>query len=95
MQSQFQLRHWQSQWHPTLKLSCDNALAVRRELNSHVVETKGSSVQWPRDAGTLRGVHFDHAGKLRHRFDNENPGTTFTYEDVDKLVKQLLAEPST
>ncbi len=39
---------------------------------------------------------YDKAGKLRQRFDNQNAQSEqdmFSYDEVDKLVAELLAEP--
>jgi thiol-disulfide isomerase/thioredoxin len=40
---------------------------------------------------------YDKTGALRHRFDNQKAMTAaehFTYEDVERLVEQLVAEPA-
>lgn len=44
----------------------------------------------------LKGVPavfvFDRAGKRAARFDNDDPAKQFTYDDVERLVRRLLAE---
>src|SRR5262245_3608711 len=54
-------------------------------------ETSVWQKQWDLVAPPLVLV-FDREGKTAGRFENTDPDRPFTYEDVEKRVKQLLGE---